>query len=93
MWKSIEGTSLFNEIEDIWDEIAYISWKMAYDMKLETLGFIFRYQKSILQSPRKSFAQKVCTILVNKIMITFTIKVLDFIVLYIDIIIKYSSVC
>ena len=39
MWQSIEGTKFFKEIEDIWDEIVYISRKSAYEMKVETLGF------------------------------------------------------
>ena len=48
MWQSIEETSFFNEIEDIWDEIDQISRKRASEMELATLGFIFTYQKSTL---------------------------------------------
>ena len=34
-------------------------------MKIGALGFIFRYQKSTLQCPRKSVSQRVCTLLVS----------------------------
>ena len=46
MWHSIEVTSFLKEIEEIWDEIAHISRKGAYEMELGTLSFISRYQKS-----------------------------------------------
>ena len=63
---SIKGTSFFNKIENIWDEIAHILRKRAYEMKVGTLGFIFRYQKSTLQCPRKSVSHRECTFLARK---------------------------
>ena len=55
----------FNEIVDISDEIANISTKRAYEMKLGTLDFIFRYQRSTLQCPRKSVSRRVRTLLIS----------------------------
>ena len=45
--------------------MVYISRKSAYEMKVGTLGFIFRYQKSTRQSPRKSVSRRGCTLLVS----------------------------
>ena len=59
MCQSIEEKSFFNEVEDIWDEIAHILSKRAYELELGTLCFIFRYQKSTLQYPRKSVSRRV----------------------------------
>ena len=65
MWQSIEETSFFNEIEDISDEVAHISRKRAYEIKVGIPGFSFRYQKSTLQCPRKPVSRRVSTLLVN----------------------------
>ena len=37
----------------------------GYEMELETLGFIFRYQKSTHQYTPKSISHSVCTFLVS----------------------------
>ena len=66
MWQSIEETSFFDEIEDIWDEIAHISRKRAHWTEMWALGFIFKYQKSTLQCPRKSVSRRVWTLLVSE---------------------------
>ena len=58
MWHSIEETSFFNGIEDIWGSIALISWNRADRMKLSALGFIFRYQKSTLQCTLYSVSRR-----------------------------------
>ena len=65
MWQSIEETSFFDEIEDIWDEIAHISRIRAHWTEMWAPGFIFRYQKSTLQCRKKSVSRRVWTLLVS----------------------------